>query len=95
MRVQIEKFVKGLAEEEKKVQNEISNEHEKVANFQAAKLEGEEVVDMIMDETDDQFVSLSGVFHQAIQKSKKQRQMDEIKKNVIETLEFLNVRAGV
>ena len=50
---------------------------------------------MIMDETDDQFVSLSGVFHQAIQKSKKQRQMDEIKKNVIETLEFLNVRAGV
>lgn len=71
------------------------NEHEKVVNFQAAKLEGEEVVDMIMAETDDQVVALSGVFHQAIQKSKKQRQMDEIKKNVVETLEFLNARAGL
>ena len=57
-------------------------------------VKADDVVDVVISETKDQLVMLSGLYDSAIDMAREQEQMEEIKRHVKETLATLQDKAA-
>ena len=90
MMKQLDHFLRELKIRRKGAEEEIDQEHKRVS----VTVKADDVVDVVINETKDHLVALSGLYDSAIDIARKQEQMEEIKKHVKETLATLEGKAA-